>query len=304
MMKKFDLSEFIEHKIYKKYEQIHAGWSSDLKYKLTDINNKEFLLRVSDISLINKKREDYHNIKRLSSLKLNIPRAVAFGTKDKKRAVYMILTWIKGSPLQNRVNHINPELQYKLGYKSGEILKKIHSINPRTQPTLSWSDKFNKKIDKKISNYKSCPLKIGQDKAFMNIINKYRSLLLNREQVIQHGDYHIGNMVIDDEMTLGVIDFNRMDIGDPWEEFNRIIWCAQASPAFATGRIDGYFSDQVPDDFFKLLALYIANNQLASIPWALEYGDNEVQTMLKQVEYVYKTYEGFTTIYPNWYKKR
>ena len=32
-----------------------------------------------------------------------------------------------------------------------------------------------------------------------------------------------------------VIDFNRNDFGDPWEEFNRIVWCAPNTPLFATG---------------------------------------------------------------------
>ncbi|BBB90420.1 MAG TPA: GNAT family N-acetyltransferase [Methylomusa anaerophila] len=32
-----------------------------------------------------------------------------------------------------------------------------------------------------------------------------------------------------------IIDFDRYDFGDPREEFNRIVWCATASPYFATG---------------------------------------------------------------------
>jgi len=32
-------------------------------------------------------------------------------------------------------------------------------------------------------------------------------------------------------------DFNRLDYGDPWEEFNRIVWCAGISKQFASGRI-------------------------------------------------------------------
>ncbi len=48
-------------------------------------------------------------------------------------------------------------------------------------------------------------------------------------------------MIIDPPASLTVIDFNRWDYGDPWEEFNRIVWCAQKSHLFATGMVNGYF---------------------------------------------------------------
>ena len=62
-------------------------------------------------------------------------------------------------------------------------------------------------------------------------ITANRYLLKDRPQVYQHGDYHIGNMMIDHNGQLHVIDFNRNDYGDPWEEFNRIVWCAQKAPS-------------------------------------------------------------------------
>jgi hypothetical protein len=40
-------------------------------------------------------------------------------------------------------------------------------------------------------------------------------------------------MMIGRDRQLYIIDFNRSDFGDPWEEFNRIVWCAQAAPVFA-----------------------------------------------------------------------
>ena len=61
-----------------------------------------------------------------------------------------------------------------------------------------------------------------------------------------------------------------------WEEFNRIVWCAQAAPAFASGMVDGYFDGDVPMEFWKLLALYICSNTLSSLPWAIPFGEGEV----------------------------
>ena len=52
--------------------------------------------------------------------------------------------------------------------------------------------------------------------------------------------------------------------------------------AFASGMADGYFDNNVPPDFWRLLALYIGSNTLASLPWAIPFGEEEVQTMRRQ----------------------
>ncbi len=108
-------------------------------------------------------------------------------------------------------------------------------------------------------------------------------------------------MIVTKSGDLGIIDFNRFDYGDPWEEFNRITWCAFMSPAFASGRIDGYFNNDVPDLFLRLMALYIASNQLSSIHWAISFGEEEVANMLSRAEKVLEWYDDFLTCIPKWY---
>ena len=100
---------------------------------------------------------------------------------------------------------------------------------------------------------------------------------------------------------LVVIDFDRFDFGDPWEEFNRIVWCAQASPRFAAGMVDGYFDGRVPEEFWRLLALYIVGNQLSSVAWAIPYGREQVDVMLRQARDVLDWYDGMRRIVPRWY---
>lgn len=98
-----------------------------------------------------------------------------------------------------------------------------------------------------------------------------------------------------------IIDFDRYDFGDPWEEFNRIVWCAQAAPHFASGIVDGYFDGNVPEDFWRLLALYIGSNTMSSVPWAVAFGEKEVETMLRQAKEVLEWYDGMTLVVPKWY---
>ncbi|WP_243103997.1 hypothetical protein [Clostridium sp. OM05-9BH] len=44
-----------------------------------------------------------------------------------------------------------------------------------------------------------------------------------------------------------------------------IVWCAQKAPLFASGIVNGYFDDNVPMGFWRLLALYISSNTLSSV---------------------------------------
>lgn len=193
--------------------------------------------------------------------------------------------------------------QYRYGLDAGRILAKIHTI-PAPSDAPSWETRFNAKIDRKIAMYEACELKYerGGD-AFLEYIAENRHLLRGRPQSYQHGDYHIGNMMIDSDGVLTVIDFDRDDFGDPWEEFNRIVWSAQAAPAFASGMVDGYFDGEVPLAFWQLLALYICSNTIGSLPWAIPFGEEEIQVMRKQAAQVLQWYDGMTNVVPTWYRK-
>lgn len=186
--------------------------------------------------------------------------------------------------------------------EAGHILQKIHSI-PAPETQEDWEICFNRKMDRKIREYGECPVKYENGQAFIDYINENRHLLKDRPQVFQHGDYHIGNMMIDRSGKLQIIDFDRYDFGDPWEEFNRIVWCAQKAPVFASGMVNGYFDGDVPTEFWKLLALYISSNTLSAVCWAIPFGQNEVDTMLNQAKEVLSWYDHMRNPIPTWYFK-
>ena len=181
------------------------------------------------------------------------------------------------------------------------ILQKIHSIpTPGTQE--NWAVRFNSKTNMKIRKYRECGLRFIGDDKIIEYIENNRHLLENRPQSFQHGDYHIGNMMLENG-ELRIIDFDRFDFGDPWEEFNRIVWCAAASPHFATGQLRGYFGGEPQLEFFKLLAFYISSNTLSSIYWAIPFGQGEIDTMMKQSQDVLAWYDNMNNPVPTWYLK-
>lgn len=240
-------------------EPINKGWSSDKKYYIKTAEGKELLLRTSHISEFNTKKKEFEELKLISTKNILMSHPVDYGVCDDGKSVYLLLTWIDGKDAESILPNLNEEEQYRLGIDSGKILKQIHSISaPKNVP--NWEERFNNKIDIKMANYEACDIKFQGDDRLIQYLEENRHLLKNRPQTIHHGDYHVGNIIITPKLELGVIDFNRMDYGDPWEEFNRITFCVETSPIFASGYINGYFNNEVPDLFFRLMALYIANN--------------------------------------------
>ena len=279
-------------------EPINKGWSSDKKYCVTNENGVKYLFRVSDISEYEKKLSEFNMMKQVSSLGVPMCQPIEFGVCDE--GVYSIQSWIYGVDAEEIISSMTNNEQYAYGLEAGRVLKKIHSIPaPATQE--DWEIRFNRKIDYKINKYKECPIKYDNGQVFIDYINLNRHLLKDRPQVYQHGDYHIGNMMVDRNGQLNIIDFNRNDYGDPWEEFNRIVWCAQKAHKFASGMVNGYFDDNVPIEFWKLLALYISSNTLSSVYWAIPFGQGEVEIMLNQAKEVLSWYDNMKNPVPTWY---
>lgn len=284
-----------------KKEQIDKGWSSDKKYCVTDENGKQYLLRVSDIAQYNAKQFEFNMMKQVDSLGVPMCRPIEFGTCED--GVYSIQSWIDGEDAEQVMLGYSDTEQYAYGLESGRILRKIHSI-PAPVTQQDWETRFSRKMYYKINKYNECPVKCENGQAFIDYINENSYLLKDRPQVYQHGDYHIGNMMMDHNGQLYIIDFNRNDYGDPWEEFNRIVWCAQKVPPFASGMVNGYFDDNVPLDFWKLLALYISSNTLSSVYWAIPHGQAEVNIMLNQASEILSWYDTMRNPVPTWYFKR
>ena len=278
---------------------IDRGWSGDRKYCAVTADGTKYLLRISSIDRLDRKQREYEKMKEVAALGIPMCLPVEFGTCTD--GAYSIQSWIDGLDAEEAVMAMEPVTQYRYGLDAGRILAKLHTV-PAPADAPDWETRFNAKIDRKIAMYEACPLKYDcGGEAFLEYIARNRHLLRGRPQSYQHGDYHIGNMMIERSGVLTVIDFDRDDFGDPWEEFNRIVWCAQAAPAFASGMVDGYFEGDVPMDFWKLLALYISSNTLSSLPWAIPFGEGEIRVMQEQAAQVLGWYDGMNNTVPNWY---
>lgn len=280
-------------------EPIDKGWSCDQKYCVTTTDGTKYLLRITPKEKAASRLNCFRMQQAVAALGVPMCQPIECGECDE--GAYILQSWIDGKDAEEVVPMLSGMKQYACGLESGKILRTIHQI-PAPPEQLDWERRFNAKIDRKIEMYATCKIKFEGDAAILQYLENNRNLLENRPQCFQHGDYHIGNMMIDGEGALQIIDFDRFDFGDPWEEFNRIVWCAQSSPSFASGMIDGYFENSVPPEFWSLLALYICSNTLSSLPWAIPFGKKEIDTMLNQAKDIMDWYDNLQTVVPKWYK--
>ena len=222
---------------------IEKGWSGDRKFQAVTSDGRTYLLRISSPDKLERKLREFTQMSKVARLEIPMCRPVEFGLCEE--GVYSIQTWINGVDAETAMMTLEEQAQYRYGIDAGRILAKIHTL-PAPQDVPKWETRFNAKIDRKLAMYNACTLKYPGGEAFIRFIEENRHKLKDRPQSYQHGDYHIGNMMIDENAVLTIIDFDRDDFGDPWEEFNCIVWCAQAAPAFASGMVDGYFDGPPP----------------------------------------------------------
>ena len=285
-------------------EKLDKGWSKDVKYIMT-IHDDKYLLRLTDINEYEEKKKQYEYLKQIAKLDIYCSKVISFGTIE--NYVYMLFTYLEGTSaeeiLVNDSNYENKNLSgYALGYIAGTYLKKIHSVKIKDNG-ISIYDRFNEKLKRKIQALKDCPLKIKDEEMLINYINENKEILKDRKKVLTHGDYHLGNMIFNDNKGIGIIDFNKLKEEDPYDDFKPFVWSVRRNNFFQSGLINGYFNNKVPSKFFKLLKLYVAESLISHIPWAYTFGEKEIKTGYEIYDLLMKWYDNFNEEIPTWYVK-
>ena len=275
---------------------IDKGWSGDQKYCVTDSNGCKFLLRISPSEQYDRKKFSFEMMRRLSDLGIPMCMPIEFGLCDE--GVFLLESWIDGKAAESLIPCLSTVQQYDLGFKAGQIQRTIHSISALDG---NWGEEYRFKIHRKINDFLSCGVSFDGADLMLDYVKNNLHMLNERPTTLQHGDFHRGNLMISHD-DVYVIDFDRVDFGDPWEDLKAITWDIQISPPFAKGRVDGYFQREVPDEFWRLLALYICVGTISSIPWAIPFGQGEINTMLDLAAEVLDWYGDFSDAVPKWYK--
>ena len=280
------------HNNWDRITHIKKGWSQDRKY-LVKYEDHSYLLRLFDLSEWDNKIKEFDFIT-LSRKVIPCSNPLEYGRiPENPDSGYLLLSFIEGRELSECLGNLSLQRQYDLGFEAGTLLKKLHSIaltnkiSNEAQLSLIRDKKIRQLNNVMEKNYSLEHLEEMADYVRENI-----DLVLNQSIVYQHGDYHPGNMIYTPSNTLSIIDFNRWDIGDPFEEFVKIeLFTVESSEAFALGQIEGYFKNQyIPDHFWQLLKVYSFHSALFSILWAEQFGEDDVNGMIQRYNRIYADY--------------
>lgn len=289
-----------DYKAWKEIVLIEKGYSTDKKYLVTTDLGEHLLLRISNVSEYDIKKKEYDIIRKFAKLGFIMSEPHSFGICNNGNSVYMILSWVEGKDLEDELGKLSEQQQYLLGRQAGKILKEIHSISVDKED-LPQKTKVDKKL-LQLEKYENSWVRVPNDEDAIRFVKQNINKMWRKAPTYLHGDYHPGNLIYVQNEKIGVIDFNRWEVGDPYEEFYKLeSFGIEESIPYCVGQIDEYFNDVIPIDFWETLAVYVAHASLYSVKWAEEFGSAEIEGMKKRCEIAFENYNNFKEVVPVWY---
>ncbi|CYY25618.1 aminoglycoside phosphotransferase family protein [Streptococcus suis] len=279
-------------------QPLTKGWSTDQKYKVQLEDGRLGLLRIAERPAYEAKQLEFQLVENLFGLGLPVAEPLSFWADD--LSVYTLYEWMEGQDMNDLASSLSEQTLYELGCQSGKFLRTLHAL-PIDQSLRDWNSFYQAKIDNKLAAYQAASHSYPNGQAMIAFVQANRHLLEGRPIAYHHGDFHTGNFLRGQDGRLKILDFDRYDIGDPWEEFNRLIFTADLSPAFARGQVDVYFDGAIPEEFWKLMALYVTVNSLGALSWAEQVDSEQIPLMKLQAQKISEWYEYFNHHLPKWY---
>ncbi len=279
---------------------VTAGWSEDRKFRIATAKGTH-LLRLSPADALSRKQEEFAQLRRLGALAAAFPQARDCGLTPDGQHCFVLYGWVDGTEALTVLPDLSAAEQYKLGREAGQLLSTMHSL-PQDRVIDSHAA-IRLKVDARKRQMREAGLHFDGYEAMVRFIEAHLPLLDTCPTAYRHGDFHLGNMLIDDHSRLKVIDFNRSDFGDPLEDFNRLFtFTRQASPAFARGQIAGYFGPAgPPPDFFAHVLCYVLIDCAFGLLWARRFGQKEIKVHLGLIEQILRDFDGLQTTRPGWF---
>ena len=141
---------------------------------------------------------------------------------------YMIVSYIAGISLSDGFKNLYKEIQQKLSFQMGEVIRKIHNVTPEVLngsalfgPKTGWKKLYEKEFTfylKEATKGKYFSPEVEEEikKAFQQFQNNI--LDLDNELRLVHSDFSASNIQINDGKIVGIFDFEWSHIGDPlWD---------------------------------------------------------------------------------------
>lgn len=284
-----------------KVEPIRKGWSNDKKYYV-ETKAGELLLRVSDISLYEKKQQEFDIMKKMAAAGIKMSLPIAFGVCKNGKSVYQLLSWCEGQEAKEALYHLNDAEQYAFGQKAAIVLKQMETIDYKPA-SMEWSKIYQARLERYIERYRKCGYTFEGDELIISYLQTQRHSIGERPTALMHEDFQTDNMVISPDGELYTIDFQMCGAADPYLAMTGAGVSAMYSIPFAVGQIDGYFGKSVPEEFWEKYTYYMLAEMLHAFTVgvkmekereeAFHIFDDEVEKIKHNGSYI-----------PAWYQKK
>ncbi|HEY3250627.1 MAG TPA: aminoglycoside phosphotransferase family protein, partial [Ignavibacteria bacterium] len=267
------------------------------------LNEQTYLLRTFDIKYFNTKKNEYDALLKMKELDVKCSRPLDLGNIKNHQIGYMLLSYIEGNAAEEELPLYSEEEQYSIGLEAGRELSKMHQY--KTPPLIpSYYVRKTAKHKFNMNEYYDTEVKVKDDHKIISFIEENIGLIKGRPDVFQHDDFHVGNIIVSNKKLSGIIDFNRIDWGDPVHEFMKTgFFSAAVSVPFSIGQVRGYYNHVEPDvNFWKLYSLYVAMCVFASVVWIRRTRPEETGQMIEKIYKVLDDHDYFEQIIPKWYE--
>ncbi|WP_010096933.1 aminoglycoside phosphotransferase family protein [Ornithinibacillus scapharcae] len=282
-------------------EKVKKGYSPDDKYIVLEGRNK-YLLRISDYTYYQKREAEYKLLQELEEREIQSQRPILFGNIERDNICYMVIEFMEGTPAVEAFNNCSSNIQHQIGIQAGKELYKIHQIEAPLHIPI-WKESQRKKFNYYLNEYKNGHFRHEQDKRIISFIEENMELLGDRTNTLLHDDFHLEHIILSGDRFKGIIDFNGHDYGDPYHDFyNLALFSRRISIPYCIGQIEGYFSGQPDDYFWKVYSLYAAMNIFSTIVWTTMHDPASFEDALERIEIILEDHDNFERIKPKWYK--
>ena len=252
---------------FAKIKPLTKGLSGRKKFKIETLDGQHMILHISEADEYERMKAEYEMAEHAAVLDIQMSRPVCFGKCNNGKHTYRLLTWVEGTDAEALLPTLAQADQYKLGVKSGELLRKIHST-PAPSSTRDWDVYHTQKLQKWLDVYSAnTVIHCAKGELIIQYLKQNSGILDGREQTFIHGDFNTENIIAMPNGEVGAIDFNSYNTayGDPWFDLCTAAWMPAMFPPFYTGQLAGYFCGAPSASFWNVYTYYLAYDALAAL---------------------------------------
>ncbi len=182
---------------------------------------------------------------------------------------YMVCKKIEGKNIEQNWSHLSDKIKNSLSFQAGQVLSQIHSVElnyfgeisgrgpfPKTK---TWTEYLAFILDYHLEEAMGLSLFTNEKRhSFLTSFKNHAEIFDEFENpMLIHGDFHLGNLLYNQEKITGVLDFEWALAGDPlFDMSNQLREMDKTWPGSQESFNRGYGIKMFSDEDLKKMKVY------------------------------------------------